>query len=132
MTVNVYVKSNYDFISIILLLYYYFKMINFKHKYDKYKNKYEKRKGGSNSENGEEIEEDNEPLAKSYEDILTPLGCWGEADNIRFCFLIEVPEYTAYNCEKKTKLPFFISTGTSHNNPKGRLIPFNGINYHSN
>ena len=38
-----------------------------------------------------------------------------------------MPEYTAYNCEKKTKLPFFISTGTSHNNPKGRLIPFNGI-----
>ena len=80
---------------------------NYYKKYKKYKNKY---LGGT---------------VITKENIL-PLGCFGEYGNERFCFLIDVPEYIAYNGEIKNKLPFYISTGTSRNNPSRRIVPFNG------
>ncbi len=80
---------------------------NYYKKYKKYKKKY---LGGTI------IKKEN----------IHPLGCFGEYGNERFCFLIDVPGYTAYNGKIKNKLPFYISTGTSKNNPSMRIVPFNG------
>ena len=61
------------------------------------------------------------------ENLIHPIGCFGEYENERLCFLVDVPEYTAYNGVINNKLPFYISTGTSGNNRKLMIVPFNGM-----
>lgn len=82
-------------------------------KYKKYKSLYSNLRGG-------QLSIDN--------DDIHPIGSSEDIEGLkRSCFLIKVPPYKSLNGKWKNKLPFYISSGTSKNNVKNRIVPFNGI-----